>query len=72
MKFDNERLSTMLRDKKIKQSELAVTINRAPSTVSSYVNGKGSPGVSALTAIAQALNTPVDSLLKTDEEVGKM
>lgn len=69
MKFDNERLSALLRSKKIKQSELAVTIKRAPSTVSSYVNGTGSPGVSALTAIAQALDTPIDSLLKADKEV---
>ncbi|OIX11388.1 transcriptional regulator [Bacillus thuringiensis serovar aizawai] len=72
MKFDNERLSAMLRDKKIKQSELAVTINRAPSTVSEYVNGTGSPGVSALTAIARALDIPIDSLMKADEEVENM
>ncbi|MDA2536826.1 helix-turn-helix transcriptional regulator [Bacillus thuringiensis] len=62
----------MLRDKKIKQSELAVTINRAPSTVSEYVNGTGSPGVSALTAIARALDIPIDSLMKADEEVENM
>ncbi|MDY8165795.1 MULTISPECIES: helix-turn-helix domain-containing protein [Bacillus cereus group] len=72
MKFDNERLSTMLRRKKIKQSELASIINRAPSTVSEYVNGTGSPGVSALTAIAQALDISIDSLLKADEETKNM
>ncbi len=72
MKFDNERLSTMLRNKKIKQSELAAAINRAPSTVSEYVNGTGSPGVSALTAIARALDTPIDSLMTADEEVENM
>ncbi|MGR6004869.1 helix-turn-helix domain-containing protein [Bacillus cereus] len=47
-------------------------MNRAPSTVSEYVNGTGSPGVSALTAIARALDTPIDSLMKADEEVENM
>lgn len=67
MKFDNGKLSSFLREKNMKQIEFAHAINRAPSTVSSYISGKGEPGRKALIAMSEVLDLPMHELLKSED-----
>lgn len=67
MKFDNDKLSSLLRIKNMKQIEFAQAINRAPSTVSLYISGKGEPGRKALIAISEVFDMPMDELLKSED-----
>ncbi|WP_426952812.1 helix-turn-helix domain-containing protein [Bacillus mycoides] len=63
MRFDNEKLSTLLRKKDMKQNVFAKSIKRAPSTVSLYLSGDVEPGRKALIAMSEVLKVPVDELL---------
>ncbi|MGN4686703.1 MULTISPECIES: helix-turn-helix domain-containing protein [Bacillus cereus group] len=67
MKFDNAKLSSLLRNKNMKQIEFAQAINRAPSTVSLYVSGKGEPGRKALIAMSEVFDLPMHELMKQEE-----
>lgn len=66
MKFDSEKLSALLRSRKMKQNDFAFAINRAPSTVSLYLSGKSQPGRKAIIAMSEALDTPISDFFKTD------
>ncbi|ACM16025.1 hypothetical protein BCQ_PT63 (plasmid) [Bacillus cereus Q1] len=62
MRFDNKKLSTLLRNKNMKQKVFAKAIQRAPSTVSLYLSGDVEPGRKALIAMSEVLKVPVDEL----------
>ncbi|BCC62414.1 MULTISPECIES: helix-turn-helix domain-containing protein [Bacillus] len=66
MKFDSEKVSTLLRKRKMKQIDLASAIERDPSTVSLYLSGKSQPGRKALIAMSEVLDTPISDFLKSD------
>ncbi|HHB3507873.1 TPA: helix-turn-helix domain-containing protein [Bacillus cereus] len=65
MKFDNEKVSTLLRMRKMKQIDFADAIERHPSTVSLYLSGKSEPGRKALIAMSEVLDTPINDILKS-------
>ncbi|HDR4450929.1 helix-turn-helix transcriptional regulator [Bacillus cereus] len=67
MRFDSEKVSTLLRKRKMKQIDFAGAIERHPSTVSLYLSGKSEPGRKALIAMSEVLNTPISDILKTDD-----
>ncbi|MEW9912441.1 helix-turn-helix domain-containing protein [Bacillus pacificus] len=67
MRFDSEKVSTLLRKKKMKQIDFADAIERHPSTVSLYLSGKSEPGRKALIAMSEVLDTPISDILKTDD-----
>lgn len=67
MKFDSEKVSTLLRMRKMKQIDFACAINRHPSTVSLYLSGKSEPGRKALIAMSEVLDTSISDFLKSDD-----
>lgn len=53
---------------KITQKELAQQIGVEPATISKYESGMNEPNIKNLKAIAQALDTSIDELVKTEED----
>lgn len=69
MKF-GERLSLVLKERKITQRQLAEKINTTETALSRYVNGSRKPRMDNLLKIARALNVSVEYL--TGKEEGKV
>ncbi len=64
-----ERLSKVMRLRKIKQKELAKQIGVTEATVSRYVNNKRHPDINFLRKIIPILNVSADYLLGFTETV---
>lgn len=62
MNFGN-KLGTLLEEQKLTQKELAMQLNVAPSTISSYVQNTREPDFETLKLIAQYFNVSTDYLL---------
>ncbi|PGS83959.1 transcriptional regulator [Bacillus cereus] len=60
MKIDNEKLSALIKDKKMRQVEFATAINLAPSTISLYLSGKGQPGKKVLYSMSEFFGIPIN------------
>lgn len=61
-----ERLSQILKKRKIKQYQLAKTINVSTQIISNYVTGRSFPSQSTLKDICTALNVEKDWILGAD------
>lgn len=59
-------LEKILKDKKIKQRDLAKAIGISEGTVSKYCNGSSEPDYKTLIDIANFLNVGVDRILNTE------
>lgn len=60
MKIDNEKLSALIKGKKMRQVEFAKAINLAPSTISLYLSGKGQPGKKVLCDMSDFFGIPIN------------
>jgi transcriptional regulator with XRE-family HTH domain len=58
-----EKIVTLLRQRGLKQADLAAAIGVAPSRVTLWLQGTGVPNAYQLKAIATALNVPIDYLV---------
>lgn len=63
----NERLLTVLEERKITQRKLAEKINVTQAALSRYVNGSRKPNMDTLVKIARALNVSVEYLIGKEE-----
>lgn len=62
----NENLKTIRKSKGLSQEELAVKLNVVRQTISKWENGQSVPDADMLISIADALETPVNTLLGED------
>jgi transcriptional regulator with XRE-family HTH domain len=58
-----ENLKAILKDRNLKQVDLCRDTGISTSIMSEYINGNKEPGLSNLSAIANALNLGIDELL---------
>lgn len=63
-----KRISFLLDMKNLKNIDLAKAINKAPNTVSNYINDERTPDVYTLKSIAQFLNVNTDFLLMLSDD----
>lgn len=59
-----ERISTLLKEKKITQKDLALMAGVTESALSRYINNEREPKIEVLANIATALDTTVDYLTR--------
>ncbi|WP_435173607.1 helix-turn-helix domain-containing protein [Actinacidiphila sp. bgisy145] len=61
--FSPDALRQIRRDRGVTQVQLAAVLGRSITSVSMYENGRSTPPVEVLAAIADALNAPMDAFV---------
>ncbi|MFC9808482.1 helix-turn-helix domain-containing protein [Streptomyces griseoaurantiacus] len=61
--FSPDALRQIRRDRGVTQVQLAAVLGRSITSVSMYENGRSTPPVEVLAAIADTLNAPMDAFV---------